>query len=65
MIPPCTLYKFKLIWGILKLLLNVFSPLYLGDSYKYKLFLLQAKQSLAVILPSYYYKSIEKPVTQE
>lgn len=59
------LHKFKLIWGILGLLLHGFAPLYLGDFCKYRSLLLQPQQRLAVILPSYYDESIQKPVTQE
>lgn len=57
-------YKFKLIWGILELLLHRFAPLYLGDFCKYRSLSLQPQQRLAV-LPSYYDESIQKPVTQE
>lgn len=59
------LYKFKLIWGIVELLLNGFVPFYLGDFCKYKPLLLEAQQRLAVILPGYYCKSVQKPMTQE
>lgn len=54
------LCKCKLIWGILELLRHGFAPLYLGDFCKYRSLSLQRQQRLAVILPSYYDKSIQE-----